>query len=131
MFRELNVFWEHSGSGVFTRGLIPRWTGRVLVRRSYSRRSSTFYWRVLTGHSSLRVFQHRIGICESSFCRCGCSSDETLEHVLFDYAFYVKHRLLLMKEIACEDCHRLIDYFAIDKHRFYFECFFNACNIIY
>ena len=25
----------------------------------------------------------------------------------------------------------LLDYFAIDRHCFYFESFFNACNIVY
>ena len=47
--------------------------------------------QILSGHSRLRTFLHRIGVTEDDLCSCNLSP-ETIEHYLFDCPIFQTHR---------------------------------------
>ena len=47
--------------------------------------------QILTGHTDLNYFLHKLGIVDSPLCPCGME-EETIEHVLCECIIYIEAR---------------------------------------
>ena len=97
---KLNLIWNQSNKGAWTRQLIPTWTRSPLTSRMFSKPGSVRQLQMISGHFQCNSFRHRSLQVASPLCRHGCDCEEDITHILEVCPHYSTHRTTLRSTLS-------------------------------
>jgi hypothetical protein len=104
--------WDLTTKGEITKAYFPVVADRLNMNINITSNLTT----IVTGHSNIISYLHRFKIIDTPTCACG-SSDQTVDHMLYECAFINKERESLILTVVKTDVWPIGKKHLIRKHQ--------------
>jgi hypothetical protein len=115
--------WDQTTNGEITREYFPVVAERLQMNINITQNFTT----MVTGHGNIRSYLHRFKIIETPVCPCS-STDQTIDHLLFECELLNKERDQLISTILKTDVWPISKNKLIRKHFKIFAKFTNEIS---